>query len=228
MARNHPGTLLGAMASTFRPSRHPPRRERCRRARSEQRLVQRDAEAELVRARVDRLAPELLGRHVRGRADDRAGLGHDPDRQGRLVLAGLARVAATSSCASRARPKSMTRTEPSFGDHHVLRLEVAVDDARGVRRRQAAPRRDEHVEDLLPGPRLGAQPLVDRVSARSSSIAMNTRSPNVPASWTVTTFGCDSRAMARASRSSRARRSPVPAPSPCTTFRAMRRSRSGW
>src|SRR5213075_2225922 len=36
-----------------------------------ERLVQRHAKAELIGARVQRLAPKLLGRHVRERADER-------------------------------------------------------------------------------------------------------------------------------------------------------------
>jgi hypothetical protein len=37
-----------------------------------ERLVERDAKAELIRARINGLAVELLGRHVAGRAQQRA------------------------------------------------------------------------------------------------------------------------------------------------------------
>ena len=54
------------------------------------------------------------------------------------------------------------RTVPA--DHDVLRFEVAVDDAGGVRRRQAAPGRDEDVQHLAPAARLRAHPLIQRLT----------------------------------------------------------------
>jgi hypothetical protein len=59
--------------------------------------------------------------------------------------------------------------EPEVGDgdpavaaaQHVARLEVAVDDARGVGRREAAPGGEERVEDRGGRARAGAQPVVE-------------------------------------------------------------------
>ena len=90
----------------------------------------------------------------------------------------------------------MTRTVPSCADHDVLWLEVAVDDARGVRRREAPAGGEEDVAYLAPA-RGACRPASPRASAPSTnSIAMKTRSSIVPASWTTTTFGWESRAMA--------------------------------
>ena len=50
----------------------------------------------------------------------------------------------------------MTRTWPSFVDHDVVGLEVAVDEPRGVRGGEPAARREEHVEDLAPRARARA------------------------------------------------------------------------
>ena len=126
-----------------------------------QRLVQRDAEAELIGARVERLAAELLGRHVRRRADERAGLGH-----GRRRRDGASTALPTSGGSDRLlREPREPEVHDAHGavapDHDVLGLEVAVDDAGRVRRRQPAPGGDEHVQDLAPASRLRAQPRVD-------------------------------------------------------------------
>ena len=50
----------------------------------------------------------------------------------------------------------MTRTWPSCVDHDVVGLEVAVDEPGVVRRRQAAPRREEYAQHLAPVARRSA------------------------------------------------------------------------
>ena len=82
---------------------------------------------ELIDARIDRIAGQLLGREVRGRAGDRAGRGQ-------------VRIASTASTRSGSTAVLDAR-EPEVGDdraavardEHVLRLDVAMDDAGGVR-----------------------------------------------------------------------------------------------
>ena len=48
--------------------------------------------------------------------------------------------------------------------HHVVRLEVAMHDFGGVRGRQTAPGREEHVHDVAPGSWDGAEPGGDRLA----------------------------------------------------------------
>jgi hypothetical protein len=56
----------------------------------------------------------------------------------------------------------MTRTCPSRVTN-VVGLEVTVDHARGVRRREPPARREEDLQHLPPGPRLGFHPKADGV-----------------------------------------------------------------
>ena len=53
---------------------------------------------------------------------------------------------------------------PRAGDHHVLALEIAVDQLRRVRGREPAARGDEDVEDLAPGAPRGVLPVRDGVA----------------------------------------------------------------
>ena len=77
-----------------------------------ERLVQRHAEAELIGARVGRLAAHLLGRHVRRRAHHRARAASARRRRCASGDDGLGSIAGGLATA-RARPKSVTRTRPS-------------------------------------------------------------------------------------------------------------------
>ena len=115
---------------------------------AEQRLVQRDAERELVGARIDVAAVELLGRHVRRGAEHRA-------RRGELEVVdrGARASAPGPGLGTDARPG---RGEPEVGhadpavraDQAVVGLEVAVDDAGGVRGGQPAAGGDVGLDDL--------------------------------------------------------------------------------
>ena len=110
-----------------------------------QRLVERDAVVELIGPRIDVAAGELLRRHVCRGAEHDAGVG-ELELLGRLVAAFV-----------RAR-----RRETEIGDAHatvgadqtVVGLEVAVDDASGVRGREPATRGDVRLDDLRDRPLL--------------------------------------------------------------------------
>ena len=139
------------------------------RARAVQGLPQRHAEAELVGARIDRLPDHLLGRHVERRPQDRARLG-EPDllRGARAAGGGQAEVHHARAAVAR--------------DHHVLRLEVAVDDAGPVRGRKAAPRHQEHGRASRSGCAVCRASQTASVSPSTSSIARNIRPPDEPTS----------------------------------------------
>ena len=76
--RSQPGTRRGGRRRRAAAAQHVVGQLGHRRARERplavQRLVQRDAEAELIAARVGHLAAELLGRHVGGRSHQEPGL----------------------------------------------------------------------------------------------------------------------------------------------------------
>ena len=86
---------------------------------SGQHLVSDHAERPEIGSRVRRFAFRLLGRHVRGRADSAAG-----------VRVNCVEVSPISIFAM---PKSSTFTWSARGEHQIRRLEVAMDDAGGVR-----------------------------------------------------------------------------------------------
>jgi hypothetical protein len=76
-------------------------------------LVQHAAGGVHIGTGVDRLAARLLRGQVLGRADDRAGLGH--------------RAGATGQCPRDAEVHHLDHA--GLGEHHVARLDIAVDDA---------------------------------------------------------------------------------------------------
>ena len=123
--------------------------------------------------------------------------------------------------------------EPEVGDEdaavaraqHVVRLEVAMDEAGGVRGGEPAPGGDERGDDRV-GRAAAARSQSASVSPSTSSIATKSRPLAVPTSCTATTLGCVSRAIARASRSSRCARLGVGGAAR-STLSATRRSRSG-
>ena len=119
--------------------------------RSGQQLVEHHAEREDVAARVERLARGLLRRHVGDRADDHAGP---------RVRADHARV----SRRRRAGFEQLGQAEVGelgvavLRDEDVVGLDVAVQDAGGVRGRQAVGDADEQVDDLAPRALLACAP----------------------------------------------------------------------
>ena len=170
---------------------------------AEERLVERDAEAELVGALVGRLAEELLGRHVRGRAHERARARElvelvrrahvDARREVRVVLRRLERGAGVFGSVFlggvvdvRHRAPEIDRAavlalglggldvarEPEVDDaraavlveQDVVGLEVAVNEALGVRRRESPSRGHEDGDDLAPRARLRLEPGVHRAA----------------------------------------------------------------
>jgi hypothetical protein len=114
-----------------------------------QRLPEGHAEAELIGARIDRLPHHLLGRHVERRPQDGA----------HLRQADLLRVPRAGGGQSEVHDPGAAVAR----HHHVLRLEVAMDDAGAVRGGEAASRHQEHVEDLARGARLAGQPDGERL-----------------------------------------------------------------
>ena len=112
------------------------------RARPGRQLVDQDAEREQIAARIDRLAADLLRRHVRHRAHDlpRAEIGFT--------------VAAWVSAGSTSERGQLGETEVQHLDaalarhHHVRRFQIAVHHALLVRGDQGVGQRDRQVEHL--------------------------------------------------------------------------------
>ena len=118
------------------------------RPRAGRELVQHHAEREQIGARVDVAPGELLGRHVARRADHRADLRDARHRR-------------------RARDAEVGDHDATVAalDQHVVGLEIAVDDARRVRRRE--PRADLHRRSRCScAPRASACPELARAAAR--------------------------------------------------------------
>ncbi len=101
---------------------------------SRQQLVRDHARGVEVGPRPDLARHRLLGRHVGGSADRHAGRG--PERARALLGQRLG------------DPEVGDLDPPVGGDHQVLGLEVAVDDARGVRVRQPGEHVLQHAADL--------------------------------------------------------------------------------
>jgi hypothetical protein len=126
-----------------------------------QRLPRGGAEAEDVGPLVGGLATELLGSHVRRRADQRPG----PRQRGRhraLRLRGLAR-GIRGVGGLQAREAEVGHPHATVGaDQDVVRLEVSVDHAGGVRGGQSPTRGDENLDHRVPAARRRAQPRAQR------------------------------------------------------------------
>ena len=116
-----------------------------------------DAEGEDVGARVDLAAAQLLGRHVARRAE------RGP--------ASVSRVIDGASCRAphRARPKSSTLIWPSLAPDDVLRLQIAMDDARVVRGGERGGDVDERGQQLR-------EAAADRRASSSRSVRPRTSS----------------------------------------------------
>ena len=143
---------------------------------AEERRIEGDAERELIGGGVDGSVQELLRRHVCGRAEQgagasepqvegRRGAGGDPRR--RLVALGL-----VARPRPRPREAEVEHADPSVvADDRVAGLEVAVDQAGGVGRREAAPGVAVDREDLVPGAGLAAEPAAEVESIQLSALS---------------------------------------------------------
>ncbi len=128
-------------------------------------LVQGDAKAEEIAAGIERLAPELLGRHIGRRPHDRAGLGH-------LVAVDLPRLAGGRARAGAGHDR-LDLGDAEVGHPHatvvtdqdVVGLEVTVDQADAMSRGKPPPRLDELVDHRTPTAMLPVEPLAHRGTA---------------------------------------------------------------
>ena len=105
-----------------------------------QHLVEQRAEGEEVAARVHVAPPHLLGRHVGGGAKDAPGVRVAPRRRVGSALEGRSRTQQLGE--AEVDDLGVSR----LGEHHVLRLQVAVNDAARVRLDQALGHLDREVE----------------------------------------------------------------------------------
>ena len=132
--------------------------------RTVERLVQRHAEAELVRTGIGGLSIEKLRRQVRRRAEDHPRLGEwrgerDPLVGGRSDLVSRLEVIGLPLASD---PEVEDADLTVRADEHVLGLAVAVDQTGSVRRRQASTCCKEDRRHLPPRPRLLLQPGTER------------------------------------------------------------------
>ena len=143
-------------------------------------FVEGDAEAELIGAIVARAVGQLLGRHVGRGADDLIGPRHlgqrlvlvaaaaggEPDRPRHRPAVGAIggrharRVRQIFDLAR--QPEVDDAHAPVGADEHVVRLEVAVHQARGVRGGQAAPGIAHDGDDVTPRARR-LEPALERL-----------------------------------------------------------------
>ena len=137
-AADDPAQLRRELRQAHLQGRRLPREDRghgvglappAERPRSREHLVEDYAEREDVRPRIKGLSPDLLGRHVGGRPDDDARLGHDDFGRGFGV----------HGCGRRLLGDAEVQDlHPAVaGQEEVLRLQVPVDDSLLVRRREA-------------------------------------------------------------------------------------------
>jgi hypothetical protein len=94
-------------------------------------------------------------------------------------------------------------------EEHVSRLQVAVDDPRGVRRLQGVCDLDPVAQDLVGGEGPALEAVGERFAVQQLHHEESV-SPSRPTSWRVQMCGCCREEIARASRSNRERRSPSP------------------
>ena len=144
-----------------------------------------------------------LGRHVRRRAEHRAGRGESLRQRAPRLDVRVRRArgrARRCSRRSRASPKSVTRTRPSRPTRTLSGLKSRCTSPAACA--AASPRRRAHDRQHL-APR-ALRVLSQRAASRlRRAPSRRTRvAGSVPTSWTATTFGCASRAIACASRTS--------------------------
>jgi hypothetical protein len=113
------------------------------------------------------LAQELLGSHVRRRADQGAGAGERLEVVAARLLAGLGDLGdgqggllGVALAGGRLPGQAeVDHAGPLFlVEEHVVRLEIAVDQSGVMSRGQSPPGGDEQIQALAPGSRLGVQP----------------------------------------------------------------------
>ena len=158
-----------------------------------QHAIHQRAERIDVRARVELLGANLLGRHVERRADERAARGH------LVELLGVAQL-------GQAEVEHLDHVVPVARARHqqVLRLQIAMHDARLVRLRQRVAhlnqhRRQPHERHRPVAPQDGAEIL----AACTSSMTRYIEPSDSPKSNTCTVLGDDSFDTASASRRKR-------------------------
>ena len=118
-----------------------------------ERLVERRTQPELIRLREHDTAV-LLGSHVCGRAHHRAGGGQRvvrAIRAGFLARLGRAVVASPGRAGSSGEAQVEHDDLAFVVDHHVLGLEVAVDEPGPMRRGESSTRGTEELDELGPG-----------------------------------------------------------------------------
>ncbi len=109
-------------------------------------LVEHASQGEEIGARVDRLPPRLLGRHVADGADHLAGLGEGVDDGG---VCGVVRRSERRQLQRDAEVEDLDAAV--VGEEEVLGLEVAMDDVLGVHRGQGLGRLFRVLESLARG-----------------------------------------------------------------------------
>ena len=140
------------------------RRHRLRRARAREgapardHLVENRSEGKLVRPEIERLAERLLRRHVADRPQHDAGLRRGRNRR---RLRHLARLAGRRGQLGEAEVQDLDDVLPRH--HHVLGLQVAVDDSRGMRLGEPLGHLPADSQELLQRQRPGRQELAQIV-----------------------------------------------------------------
>ena len=139
-------------------------------ARPGEHLVEHAAERVEVGAAVDGIARDLLGRHVLGRPED----GEAAQRALPVGRGPLARLSVERDGHAEVEQLDLGRLAVA-GQHQVLRLEVAVHEARRVRRLERLRRLDRDAHRLAPR-RVGrSASRASSVSPTQSSIARKAR-----------------------------------------------------
>ena len=138
-------------------------------------LPEGDAEGELVGAGVDLAGLPLLGRHVEGGAEERTGAGEVPGEVARGGLEGGGGLVALADSADEAEVHDARAAVGA--DHHVVGLEVAVDEAGAVGRGEAAGGGEEDREDLRERARALGEPgaggeAVDELHGDEEAVAL--------------------------------------------------------
>ena len=120
-------------------------------------LIQQNAERENVGSAIRRLTADLFRRHIRRRARRTSSVAAVHD--GRRLVDGVGVRQA------RRQPEVHDLDVPVFGEHHVRRLEVAVNDTPLVRGVERLGDLFRHAQGLTEPQRPAAQPPFERLAA---------------------------------------------------------------